>query len=342
MRADSLPGPEDAEGRQHDPHHHLERVLGNARERSVDDQSRRYHHHNRGQRTERCQTHLVLRGSKRHDDERDLEPFEQDTLERHCHPGTVESWCRSCRSKRRDLVREDLIFVVQGFETARSKNRLPQPLETEHQEQGTNHHPQGGERQLREQRAEGKNDHEKGSKATCHTYECAAPSLGHADGQNDGQGFDHLDQACSKARPEQQDVFHRTMVTHRPGRSVGARTLVCTVPKSDWATAFNPPVPSSLYPGLVAGLSYNTTPQLVADVSHIMQLKALDHVGALSVSTVFLLAQGALSNPLASPFDLDEPAPEALLQALAQAGSGSFQIVSSDADLSLSGTPSLE
>jgi hypothetical protein len=118
--------------------------------------------------------------------------------------------------------------------------------------------------------------------------------------------------------------------------------LVCTVPKSDWATAFNPPVPSSLYPGLVAGLSYNTTPQLVADVSHIMQLKALDHVGALSVSTVFLLAQGALSNPLASPFDLDEPAPEALLQALAQAGSGSFQIVSSDADLSLSGTPSLE
>ena len=118
--------------------------------------------------------------------------------------------------------------------------------------------------------------------------------------------------------------------------------LVCTVPKVDWATAFSPPLSSSLYPTLLPNESYNTTPQLLADVNRIVQLKTLDHLGALSVSTVFLLAEGAITNSLAPTFYVDEPAPKALLQAMAQAGGGSFQVVSSSADLALTGTPSLQ
>jgi hypothetical protein len=101
--------------------------------------------------------------------------------------------------------------------------------------------------------------------------------------------------------------------------------LVCTVPKSDWGTAFNPPVDPSLYPGLQAGAPYNTTPQLLASVAEIMQLQTDYHVASIELNTNFLFPIDALSNPLAGPFDLDRPAGEALLQAMATEGDGTFQ-----------------
>jgi hypothetical protein len=117
---------------------------------------------------------------------------------------------------------------------------------------------------------------------------------------------------------------------------------LCTVPKSEWASAFNPPISSSLYPALMANQSYNTTPQLVADVGTIMALKSAYGVGELTLSTIFLFNESALSGSLAAPFQLDGPAPEALLQAMAKAGGGSFVEFTDPSKLTFATTPSLQ
>lgn len=109
--------------------------------------------------------------------------------------------------------------------------------------------------------------------------------------------------------------------------------LICTVPKKNWATAFNPPVDPSLYPGLLAGANYNTTPQLVSAVTEIMALQKQYHVGSIEFDTNLLFPVAALSNPLAVPFDLDLPAAQALLQAMAAAGNGTYQVFTSNTDI---------
>jgi hypothetical protein len=109
--------------------------------------------------------------------------------------------------------------------------------------------------------------------------------------------------------------------------------LVCTVPKKDWASAFNPPVDPSLYPGLLAGANYNTTPQLLSAVTEMMALQKQYHVGSIELDTNLLFPLAALSNPLAVPFDLDRPAAEALLMAMASAGNGTFQEFTSNTDI---------
>jgi hypothetical protein len=102
--------------------------------------------------------------------------------------------------------------------------------------------------------------------------------------------------------------------------------LICITPKKDWKSAFNPPLDPSLYPQLMAGANYNTTPQLIASVRQIMQLQSQYHVGSITLNTDFLFPVNALSNPLAVPFALDRPAADALLTAMAAAGNGVFQI----------------
>ncbi len=109
--------------------------------------------------------------------------------------------------------------------------------------------------------------------------------------------------------------------------------LVCTVPKKNWATAFNPPVDPSLYPDLLAGANYNTTPQLVTAVTEMMALQKQYHVGSIELDTNLLFPVAALSNPLAVPFDLDLPAAQALLQAMAAAGNGTYQVFTSNTDI---------
>ena len=110
--------------------------------------------------------------------------------------------------------------------------------------------------------------------------------------------------------------------------------LVCTVPKKNWASAFNPPVDPSLYPGLLAGANYNTTPQLAHrrdrdDGAAEAVSRRLDSSSTPTCSSPL----AALSNPLAVPFDLDRPAAEALLQAMAAAGNGTFQEFTSNTDI---------
>ena len=111
--------------------------------------------------------------------------------------------------------------------------------------------------------------------------------------------------------------------------------LICTVPKAKWASAFNPPIDPSLYPQLQNGANYNTTPQLLASVGQIMALQSQYHVGSIELDTNFLFPVAALSNPLAVPFDLDRPAAEALLTAMATAGNGAFQEFTSDTQINL-------
>lgn len=110
--------------------------------------------------------------------------------------------------------------------------------------------------------------------------------------------------------------------------------LICAVPKSSWGSYFNPPVDPSLYPQLQAGAPYNTTEQLLSSVQEIMQLQTDYHVASIELNTNFLFPVAALSNPLAGPFDLDRPAGEALLEAMAASGDGTFQEFLSDTQIS--------
>jgi len=109
--------------------------------------------------------------------------------------------------------------------------------------------------------------------------------------------------------------------------------LICTVPKTNWSSYFNPPVPTSLFPQLQAGGNYNTTPQILGSVAQIMALQTQFHVGSIELNTDFLFPVAALSNPLAAPFGLDRPAGEALLTAMAAAGNGTFQEFTSDTEI---------
>jgi len=109
--------------------------------------------------------------------------------------------------------------------------------------------------------------------------------------------------------------------------------LICTVPKANWASAFNPPVDPSLYGQLQNGANYNTSPQLLTSVDQIIALQGQYHVGSIELDTNFLFPADALSNPLAVPFDLDRPAGEALLKAMASAGNGSFQEFTADTQI---------
>ena len=109
---------------------------------------------------------------------------------------------------------------------------------------------------------------------------------------------------------------------------------ICIVPKKDWGSAFSDPKPDpSDYAQLMNGANYNTTPQILASVDQIMALQAQYHVGSITLNTNFLFPVNALSNPLAMPFALDRPAGEALLEAMAAAGNGSFQEFTNDTQI---------
>ncbi len=109
--------------------------------------------------------------------------------------------------------------------------------------------------------------------------------------------------------------------------------MICSVPKMDWSSAFNPPVPASLYPQLQNGANYNTLSQLLVAVQRIMSLQSDFHVGSITLNTNFLFPVNALSNPLAMPFQLDRPAAEGLLTAMAMEGNGVFQEFTDDTQI---------
>jgi hypothetical protein len=100
--------------------------------------------------------------------------------------------------------------------------------------------------------------------------------------------------------------------------------LVCTVPRKDWADAFETPVPPELYPELDQGADYNQMSQILRAVDDIIGLQDFYHLGEVRLHTAFLYDPEAASDPLAAPFGLDREGGVELLSAMAVRGFGTF------------------
>ena len=121
--------------------------------------------------------------------------------------------------------------------------------------------------------------------------------------------------------------------------------LVCTVPREDWSTAFNPPIPVTMYPDLGKGADYNLTPQILRAVDDIIGLQDFYHVGEIRLHTAFLYDPEAASDPLAVPFGLDRDGGVALMTSMAEHGLGTFTEFDSASQidfLSINYTPYIE
>jgi hypothetical protein len=109
--------------------------------------------------------------------------------------------------------------------------------------------------------------------------------------------------------------------------SVGAckdEYLICVIPKEDWSTAFNPPLPMNIYPELMAGGDYNLPQQIFHSIDNIIGLQDFYKAGEVRVHTGFLFDPAAASDPLAAPFGLDHDGGAELLSAMAKRGNGTY------------------
>jgi uncharacterized protein YegL len=100
--------------------------------------------------------------------------------------------------------------------------------------------------------------------------------------------------------------------------------LICTVPRKDWETAFDPPLPPDLYPDLDLGADYNQMSQILRSVDDIIGLQDFYRVGEIRLHTAFLYDPEAASDPLAIPFGLDREGGVELMTAMAEHGFGTF------------------
>jgi hypothetical protein len=105
--------------------------------------------------------------------------------------------------------------------------------------------------------------------------------------------------------------------------------LICTVPRKDWEDAFDPPLPSDLYPDLDLGADYNQMGQIVRSVDDLIGLQDFFKVGEVRLHTAFLYDPEAASDPLAAPFGLDREGGVELMTAMAEHGFGTFTEFSS-------------
>lgn len=100
--------------------------------------------------------------------------------------------------------------------------------------------------------------------------------------------------------------------------------LICTVPRREWDTAFNPPIPADMYPDLGQGADYNQKSQILRAVDDIMGLQDFYRVGEIRLHTGFLYDPAAASDPLVVPFGLDREGGIELMTAMAEHGMGTF------------------
>jgi len=100
--------------------------------------------------------------------------------------------------------------------------------------------------------------------------------------------------------------------------------LICTVPRKDWAEAFDPPLDPNLYPDLDLGADYNQLPQILRSVDDIIGLQDFYKVGEVRLHTAFLYDPEAAGDPLAAPFGLDREGGVELMSAIAEHGFGTF------------------
>jgi von Willebrand factor type A domain/Bacterial TSP3 repeat len=111
---------------------------------------------------------------------------------------------------------------------------------------------------------------------------------------------------------------------------------VCEVPRQDWATRFDPPLDSSLYPALEAGGDYNQPHQIYKAVDDIMALQDAYRVAEIRLHTALLYNEQAVADALASgmAFDIDRPRAEALLRGVAEHGNGTYSEFTEARDVS--------
>lgn len=102
----------------------------------------------------------LARGADRDDDERDLKPFEQDSLEAGQPGQPIEPYRAAPRQymQLRGLCLKNSVLIVQRDYSSGSQDRLAQPAHAEEQQQDANHHLQRAERHKPEQRPERRND----------------------------------------------------------------------------------------------------------------------------------------------------------------------------------------
>jgi hypothetical protein len=112
----------------------------------------------------------------------------------------------------------------------------------------------------------------------------------------------------------------------------GPDPMICTVPRSSWGTAFDPPVPSSLYPDLVMGKDFNTLAAIQGKVESITALQASDHIGSVELDTVLVWSPSDAGAAVVPGVGRREDA-VALLTQMATVGGGSY--------IDLSATPTL-
>ncbi len=101
--------------------------------------------------------------------------------------------------------------------------------------------------------------------------------------------------------------------------------LVCEVARQDWQTAFNPPLPASLYPALMMGGDYNQPYQIYQNVDDILALQDFYKVGEVRLHAGFLFDPAAAMDPLAAPFNLNRQRGVDLLTQVAMHGKGTFK-----------------
>ena len=212
----SFADPEHAEAGQHDADHGLDGVLGDfaqlARHQQADDS-----HQNRcGRRRQGGKAEAVLGRAQADHNEDDLGAFQEHALEGDGEPDAVVLLGPGRgRCSRRALVvraelghrcRINLVLVVRVLVPARPQDRLAQPRQPEHQQEGPDDHAQRVERDVADQRdADGEHEDPEHQQGRPGAFEGGTPAAAHAGRHHDGQRLDHLDQAGGEDGQDQYE-----------------------------------------------------------------------------------------------------------------------------------------
>ena len=207
VRAGALGRPERAEGREHHADGELHGVLGHRGQRGANEHPGTRDHDERRRRPARGERDAPLRAAERQHDEGHLQPLEQHPLEREHEPVEVEARAHlDVRSPRLlELVRERGLLVVQRLEAARAQDRLPQPLQSEGEQQPADDQPQPVQRDQRQRRTERRHDHREHDGRRGSAGERRPPAARQTRSEHDRQRFDHLDRAGQEGRENEED-----------------------------------------------------------------------------------------------------------------------------------------
>jgi hypothetical protein len=103
----------------------------------------------------------------------------------------------------------DRVLVVLGLVTARTEQRLTQPLHPKDQQDGTDHDPKCAEWNVNEGGTKGADQGSECQEGDAHALECRLPSAHVAHGQHNRERLDHLDGTRQKHGADEHDGRRR-------------------------------------------------------------------------------------------------------------------------------------